>query len=172
LAGAVFGGVLGWRFGVGALPTWWLAVPLIIGWFAVPLIAADLAHHRLPDVFTFAAYPLLGGAIAVAAFNSGRPSIAVAAMLGVLGFGGVHGLAHAWSPNILGAGDVKLAGSLGAVLGALGWAAVAIAATVAAIITLLLALLRRSRRAPHGPGLLISTWLVATFPGPLLPGAG
>jgi leader peptidase (prepilin peptidase)/N-methyltransferase len=71
----------------------------------------------------------------------------------------------------MGGGDVKLAGSLGAVLGAVGWPAMAVAAVLAAAGTALLAVARRTNHAPHGPSLLAATWLIAAFPGPL-PGAG
>ena len=58
-----------------------------------------------------------------------------------------------------------LAGSLGAVLGALGWSALVVAAVLAAVVTASLAVGRRRAAAPHGPGLLLATWLVAAFPG-------
>ncbi|RSM37309.1 hypothetical protein DMA12_37090 [Amycolatopsis balhimycina DSM 5908] len=70
------------------------------------------------------------------------------------------------TPGSLGAGDVKLSGSLGAVLGAAGWAALAAAAALAALFTLAVAAARRhSGRVPHGPALLTATWLCAIFPG-------
>ncbi|MFD2400193.1 hypothetical protein ACFSVJ_30210 [Prauserella oleivorans] len=67
---------------------------------------------------------------------------------------------------------MKLAGSLGGVLGATGWPAVVVAACTAAVVTAVLALaaaLLRVRRwrdgVPHGPGLLLATCLVVVFPG-------
>jgi leader peptidase (prepilin peptidase)/N-methyltransferase len=147
------------------LPWWWLPVPLLLAWLAVPLAAADLARHRLPDALTLPAYPVLGLAVALAAACGPDPGLGLRAVLGVLLFGGAHAVVRVLAPAALGAGDVKLAGSLGAVLGALGWAALVVAAVLAAVITLLLALGRRRAVAPHGPGLLLATWLVAAFPG-------
>jgi leader peptidase (prepilin peptidase) / N-methyltransferase len=52
------------------------------------------------------------------------------------------------------------------VLGAVGWAALAVAAVLAALFTLAVAAVRRgSGRLPHGPALLTATWLCAIFPG-------
>ena len=147
------------------LPWWWLPVPLLLAWLAVPLAAADLARRRLPDALTLPAYPVLGLAVALAAAGGPDPGLGPRAVLGVLLFGGAHAVVRVLVPATLGAGDVKLAGSLGAVLGALGWVALVVAAVLAAVITLLLAVSRRRAVAPHGPGLLLATWLVAAFPG-------
>jgi leader peptidase (prepilin peptidase)/N-methyltransferase len=81
-----------------------------------------------------------------------------------------HVLVRLVSPSAMGAGDVKLAGSLGAVLGAVGWPALVVGAALAAGITGLLAAGSRAATVPHGPGLLASTWLVAAFPGGFAPG--
>jgi len=155
--------VLGWRVSAGLLPWWWVPVPLLLGWLAVPLAAADFARRRLPDALTLPAYPMLGLAVAFAAVVGADPGIGLRAVVGVLVFGGAHAVVHFVAPRALGAGDVKLAGSLGAVLGAVGWPALALAATLAAVGTLVVAVARRARSAPHGPGLLFATWLVAAF---------
>jgi leader peptidase (prepilin peptidase)/N-methyltransferase len=147
------------------MPSWWLPVPLLLTWFAVPLVAADLARRRLPDALTLPAYPALGVAVGLAAATGPDPGIGPRAVAGAVLFGGVHALVRWRAPHAMGGGDVKLAGSLGAVLGAVGWAALAVAATFAAIGTAALAMTTRSGSAPHGPGLLAATWLVAAFPG-------
>lgn len=145
-------------------------MPLVLGWFAVPLVAADLARRRLPDRLTLPAYPILGLTVALAAAIGPGPHLALRATAGAIAFGGVHLAVRLLAPRALGGGDVKLAGSLGAILGAVQWAALAVAATLAAVITAGIALATRSRAAPHGPGLLAATWLVAAFPGGHLPG--
>jgi leader peptidase (prepilin peptidase)/N-methyltransferase len=170
LAAAGLAAVLGWRAAVGLLPWWWVPVPLLLGWFAVPLVAADVRHHRLPDVLTLSAYPALGLALAVA--GTVDPGLALRSLAGVVVFGGAHALVRVLAPAALGGGDVKLAGSLGAVLGALGWPSLAVAAVLAGCCTALLAIGLRAGAAPHGPGLLAATWLVAAFPGGHLPAIG
>ncbi|GAB3142103.1 hypothetical protein GCM10027258_26150 [Amycolatopsis stemonae] len=143
----------------GAWPSWWLPVPLALTVVAVPLTLADLRHFRLPDVLTLPAYPLFGAAIGAAALGGGGPSLAVRAAVGALLFGAAHALVHRMAPGSLGAGDVKLSGSLGAVLGAAGWPTLVLAPLLAALFTLALAMahLARSRwarrRAPQAcPG--------------------
>jgi leader peptidase (prepilin peptidase)/N-methyltransferase len=165
--------LLGWRWLAGLLPAWWLPVPMLLAWFGVLLAAVDLAHRRLPDPLTFAAYPVLGGVIAVAAVVGPHAWLGVGALVGAVAFGGAHAVVHFLAPHSLGRGDVKLAGSLGAVLGALGWPALVLATVLASVITAGLAVfagrtgfrsVHGRRAAPHGPGLLVATWLMAAFP--------
>ncbi|MBK1788135.1 prepilin peptidase [Prauserella sp. ASG 168] len=164
--------VVAWRWSVSGMPGWWLPVPLVVTALAIPLALADLVHRRLPDVLTAPAYPLVGGALGVAAMAGPGGALAVRAVLAAVVFAGVHALVHAVAPAALGAGDVKLSGSVGGVLGATGWQALVIAACTAAVVTVVLAgaaALLRVRRwrggVPHGPGLLAATCLVALFPG-------
>ena len=161
-------GAICWRWQTGAWPPWWLPVPCLLTVFAVPLALADLRHRRLPDVLTLSAYPALATALAVAALTGGGPAPPVRALAGALVFGGAHALVHARAPASLGAGDVKLAGSLGGVLAAIGWATIPVAAFAAALLSGLWAACARRRRVPHGPSLLLATWLCAVFPGTTL----
>ncbi|GAB3563429.1 hypothetical protein GCM10027445_05790 [Amycolatopsis endophytica] len=123
----------------------WLPVPLVVTALAVPLVLADLRHRRLPDALTLPAYPLI-----VAVVPDPWTALAAAAV-----FGGLHLLVHVIAPRAMGAGDVKLAGALGAALGSVGWFALPVATVVAAFITALLGLTGRwTEGVPHGPGLL------------------
>jgi leader peptidase (prepilin peptidase) / N-methyltransferase len=164
LATGLLSAITTWQATTGHLPWWWLPIPLLLTWLAVPLAAADLTHHRLPNTFTLPAYPALGLAITLAATLGPHPDIAPRALAGAAIFGGIHALIRILAPTTLGAGDVKLAGSLGMILGALGWPALAAAAVLSAVSTLVIAAARRTTTAPHGPGLLLATWLLATFP--------
>lgn len=157
ISGAGLAAVVGWRV-VDGLPWAWAPVPLVLGALAVPLAAADLICRRLPDALTLAGYPLLGLAVVLA-----DPHATLRALAGLVVFGGAHLVVRAVAPAALGGGDVKLAGGLGIVLGALGWVDLALAATLAAVGTLVVAMVQRSRAAPHGPGLLAATWVLATL---------
>lgn len=152
-------GLVCWRWSAGAWPGRWLPVPCLLTAFAVPLALADLRHLRLPDVLTLPAYPAFATALALTG-----PAPAVRAVAGAALFGGVHLLIHLRAPDSLGAGDVKLAAPLGAVLAASGWAALPAAAVLAALFTTALACARRRHGVPHGPSLLLATWLCALFP--------
>jgi leader peptidase (prepilin peptidase)/N-methyltransferase len=140
LFAAMASAIVGWRLAVGGLPVWWFAVPLLLAWLAVPLAAVDLVARRLPNALTYAAYPILGTALTVAAVYGPDHSLAVRALVGGALFGAAHLTVRRVAPSALGGGDAKLAGSLGAVLGALGWQALILATALAATITLLLAL--------------------------------
>ncbi|HVW41501.1 MAG TPA: prepilin peptidase [Amycolatopsis sp.] len=150
----------------GGWSSWWLPVPLLVTALTVPLVAADLRHRRLPNALTLPAYPALGLALATAAVAGPGVGLLLRALAAGAAFGGLHLLVHALSRRSLGAGDVKLAGVLGAVLGAVSWVALPIAAALAAVVTVALAAVRRwPGGVPHGPGLLAAASLVAVFPG-------
>jgi leader peptidase (prepilin peptidase)/N-methyltransferase len=180
LAVAVLWAIVAARWFAGAAPDWWLPVPLLLSWLGVLLTVTDLAHRRLPDRLTLPAYPVAGVLLGIAAVLGPDPWLAARAVVGGLVFWGLHAAIHWSAPHALGRGDVKLSGSLGAVLGAAGPAALVFGAVLAALVTALLgaSLVRRlatgdvARGIPHGPGLLLATWLVAVFPGAGLVGGG
>lgn len=172
LGGALACGLVGIRFCAGGMPLWWVPVPVALVVLAVPLVAVDLLHRRLPDALTMPAYGVFAGALTIAATVSGDHALLTGACAGLVVFGGAHLGVHALSPSSLGAGDVKLAGCLGAVLGAIGWQAMMVAICLSALVTGSLTLLGATRPAlgwvtgvPHGPGLLAATWVVVLYPG-------
>ena len=154
----------GWVF--GASPGRWVPALLGLGWLAVAAGAVDIRHRRLPDALTIPAIPaalLMLVPLGWSAVLRGVGGAALAA--------GVYGTVHAVSPHALGAGDVKLAGSLGAVLAAGSWTAVLLAAVLSAVITVVLAVssavvsravVHRRTGVPHGPSMLAAAWLVST----------
>jgi leader peptidase (prepilin peptidase)/N-methyltransferase len=80
----------------------------------------------------------------------------------------VYGAVHLVAPAAMGAGDVKLAASLGAVLAGASWAALAGAAGLAAGLTGGAAVVAASHRpsigsVPHGPSMLAASWLVTVL---------
>lgn len=179
----------GWRAAVGGMPAGWLAVPLALAWFGVLLAATDLVCRRLPNALTLPAYPVMAGLLGVAAWCGPGVVLGVRAALGALLFGGAHAVVHLLAPRCLGAGDVKLAGVLGAVLAAVSWPALVLGAVLAALFTATYGAVRDAwwhrlgRRArgsaqlrydptlPHGPGLLAAAWLVALCAGVTTPGS-
>jgi leader peptidase (prepilin peptidase)/N-methyltransferase len=171
---ALLWAAVGWRVASGQLPASWLPVPLAVTWFAVLLAVVDLRHRRLPDALTLPAYPAIAAATVAAAALGDDWTIPVRAALGAAVFLTGHALVHLASPRSLGAGDVKLSGSVGAVLAAAGWPALAVAAVLAAVVTALLGVATRARRGdgiPHGPGLLAATCLFAVYPTTHVPGS-
>lgn len=172
--GAVGGGwgVTGVGWATGVLPGPWVPVLLGLGWLGAAAGAVDLVHRRLPDPLTLPALPvaiLLLAPLGPAAVLRGVAGAAVAV--------GAYAAVHLVVPGGMGAGDVKLAAPLGAVLAAVSWPAAALAAVLAAVLTaavaalgLLTRTLRRGAALPHGPSMLVAAWLVTT--GLVAAGAG
>lgn len=162
---------VGWRWWHG-LPTVWVPVPLVLSAVAVPLAAVDLVRLRLPDALTAAAAVAVAAVLGPVAVFAGHPWVFGHAVLGALVLTVGYMAARLPAPAGLGLGDVKLAATVGAVLGAVGWQAVVVGSLLAAVLTLLLAAVGRLARiaawrsgTPHGPGMLASAWLVCVFPG-------
>lgn len=137
----------------------WLAVTLALSWFAVLLTVTDLRHRRLPDVLTLPAYP-----VATLLLAAGGVDLALRALVGGVAFGLFHLTIRLASPRCIGGGDVKLAGPLGAILGAVSYQALPLALLLACAITLAIGLTRPHGGIPHGPGLVAATWMIAVFP--------
>ena len=103
----------------GARPE--LAAWMLLAPFGVLLATVDFGVHRLPDVLTL---PLAAAALAllgVAALLPEHGGSWTHALYGALALGGAYFVLFLISPNGMGFGDVKLALSLGAVLGWYGW---------------------------------------------------
>ncbi len=123
----------------------------VVAWFGVVLAAVDLRHHRLPDALTLP----FGVVALLSQFQKLGPALLSAAV-----FGGAHLVVRRWRPALMGGGDVKLAGGLGAVL---ALPTLLPAAILSSAVTLVLAVARRARAVPHGPGLLAATWVLTTL---------
>lgn len=154
----VVGGASAWSF--------W-AVLALAGWAtaAIPLAFIDLAVHRLPDRFTLPAAGWVLGWLGVAALTGDAGgawlrSLAAAAVCG-LGFATITLL---FGARGFGLGDAKLAVSIGALLGWLGWTALVaglllafLASGVVALALLATKRVNRQDSLPFGPFLVLGT---------------
>jgi leader peptidase (prepilin peptidase)/N-methyltransferase len=140
---------------------------LTFSWLAVMLTATDLLHGRLPDALTLSSYPIFAVLLMIAATTAPNPNLLIQAAIGATLFLFLHATVHYMAPQTLGGGDVKLSGTLGAILGAVSWLALTAALILASLITLCLRAISPTRwrdQTPHGPGLLAATWLLALLP--------
>jgi leader peptidase (prepilin peptidase)/N-methyltransferase len=162
VAGLLSGASL-WRFGFS-----WTSLPYIAyGVLSGVLIVIDARSKRLPNALTLPAIPVTAALLA-------GPAIAGegdGALLRAICAGTVLLLAylalHLISPAGLGPGDVKLAASMGMVLGWISWPALLWGAVlgfvIAALVSLALLAARRATRksdVPFGPSMLAGAWVV------------
>lgn len=103
----------------GARPE--LVVQLLIAPVAVLLATVDHRVHRLPDVLTLPLAVAAAALLGVASLLPGHDGSWSGALLGGAALGGFYLVLHLINPNGMGRGDVKLALSLGVVLGWYGW---------------------------------------------------
>ncbi len=160
-------GVLAWR--VGAYGRWSaLPATLLFAWLAVPLTWVDLDVHRLPDGLVLPGYPALAVLLLLATLGAqgGHWRGAVA---GGLGLGMLFVILAVLPGGGMGAGDVKLAGLAGLLLGWFGGAALLTGVTATFLIGGLLGgviLLRggsRRTRFAFGPALCLGTLVGVAF---------
>lgn len=133
----------------------WGAVVLV---WSVALAVTDLRERRLPDPLTLPAAPVVW----VWCIVDGRPW----ALAGALAWWALCAVPGKVSPRLrIGGGDAKLALSLGAVAAAVGgpvgwWIAVAASSGITLCLAVVPCTGQRGRRGlPHGPGMLLGTWL-------------
>jgi len=162
LAVAVGWAACGAGWALGLVPPPWVAVLVGLWWLVVAASVTDLVHRRLPDALVLPAFP---AALLLVAPLGGEAVLRAAT--GALLTVAAHAPWHLLAPRALGAGDVKLAAPLGAVLAAAAWPAPLLAAGLAAVFTggaaatvVVAARLRRRPRPAaiaHGPSMLAAT---------------
>ncbi|GAA1017107.1 A24 family peptidase [Nocardiopsis tropica] len=122
-----------------------------VAWCAA-LCWFDVRERRLPNALTV---PAALAAIAVALVLALGGATATAALTGSLLWTGIYLVAFVGRG--VGAGDVKLAPTLGAVLGGVaGVPAVIVALLGAQVLTLVWAAATRDRTVPHGPAMCVA----------------
>ena len=147
----------------------WVAA-LVAGFLAVVEAAAaiDLHHRIIPNRILYPSLAVFAVAVATL-WVAGRHVSLAGGALGLLAYGGGLLLVALISRQGMGMGDVKLAGLVGLVLGALGWKYVGVAAALAILAGGLIAigaLLRGARRKdvlPFGPSIALGALLSALF---------
>ncbi|MBW3578293.1 MAG: prepilin peptidase [Actinobacteria bacterium] len=156
--------------------TWALPAFLVIGWALVVATVIDLEHRIIPNKLTYRLTPVILALLVAAAALSGQWSdLRRAVLVGLALPGGMFLLSEIFrtlrGQAGMGMGDVKLAFSLGLVLGwlggwqvAIGLYATVIAAVVVAAILMAAGRARLASRIPFGPYLAIGT-LVAMLAG-------
>lgn len=165
-------GLHAWRYGLEGL----LLALLVFSWGAVVAAAIDLEHRIIPNRLTYALAPILAVLLAVATTVDGNWSdYRRAVIAGVAVPAVMLGLSEAFrvvrgQPGI-GMGDIKLAVSIGLVVGYLGgWQlvifayATVISAVVVVAVLLALGRARLATRIPYGPYLALGS-VVATLGG-------
>ena len=137
----------------------------------VALALIDLDVQRLPDALTLPSYAVVGALLVVAALAGEHDGDLLRAGIGALALGGFYFAVWFAYPAGMGFGDVKLAPTLGALLGWLGYGPLAVGAflgflygALAGVAVILFADGGRKTRVPFGPFMILGT-LTAVFVG-------
>lgn len=172
-ATAVLFAALAYRIGPEAhLPAF-----LYLGAIGVALALIDIDTLRLPDALTLPSIGVAAAALGAAAFVEGSFDDLLRAGIGALILGGFYFVVWFAYPVGMGFGDVKLAPTLGAYLGWLGYGVLAVGAFLGflfgAVVGLgIIGLTARGRKTkiPFGPFMIAGT-LTAVFCGQQLANA-
>ncbi|MEU9884119.1 A24 family peptidase [Sphaerisporangium sp. NPDC051011] len=155
---AVVCALVAWRFA----GSWELAAWLYAALAGCALAVIDWRTRRLPDAITLPSYPILAVLLVPTGHLAGG-------LLGGLALTGAYAIMWFVRPDALGFGDVKLAGLVGMLTGALGldaWLVGALAGQfLGALYAVTLLLTRRATAKTHfplGPFILLGA-LAATF---------
>jgi leader peptidase (prepilin peptidase)/N-methyltransferase len=116
-----------------AVESVWVAA-MVAPFLGVLLAAAliDSRHFIIPNHLVFPSLAVFGAAI-LALRLAGQPVNGRTAILGSLAYGGGLFVLHVIAPRGMGFGDVKFGFLVGMVMGALGWADVAVAVAAAVL---------------------------------------
>ena len=152
-----------------AASVWELAALAWLALIPVPLAFTDLAAHRLPDPLTAAAFTGTLAFLAAAALTGHQPGHLARAAIGAAALASYLVL-FLIRPGDMGPGDVKLAASIGLVVGWAGWRALLVGAlagfTLAAVYGGVLLATHRANRTgqlPLGPFILLGALAALSF---------
>lgn len=155
-----------------ASSAWELAGLAWLMLFLVPLVFVDVAVHRLPNPLTAAAFAGTAVFLTIAALAGGQPGHLTRAAIGAAALSGFYLVLFILRPEGIGLGDAKLAASVGAALGWIGWqtlvAGTFIAFVLAAVYGVALIALRRATRTSHlplGPFIAVGALAAIALPG-------
>ena len=157
----------GVRFGADAqLPAY-----LYLAAIGIALALIDLDTMRLPDVLTLPSYAVVALLLGVAVAVDGDSSAALRAGVGALALGGFYFAIWFAYPRGMGFGDVKLAPTLGAYLGWLGYGVLAVGAFLGFFLGAIIGVGviaftegGRKTKIPFGPFMIAGT-VIAVFWG-------
>jgi len=128
----------------------------------------DWRHRIIPNRLVYPAFLIAAGYLVIARL-AGAPIDLAGASIGCLAYGGGLFIVALIAPRGMGMGDVKLAGLVGLVLGALGLRYVGVASGVGiliggvAAIVALLAGARRKSGLPYGPWIALGAGVAVFF---------
>ncbi|MDN4482050.1 prepilin peptidase [Demequina sp. SYSU T0a273] len=150
--------VVVWAMGA----TWQALAVVALVYFGVVLSAIDLEHHRLPDRLTGAFAIVAGLCVLGVGVSAGSWEAPLRALVGAAALGLLYGVTFVVYPRGMGFGDVKLAPSIGAVLGVLGWAPLVVGAfaaflwgAIAGVVTMVRSGRRKGVGIPFGPWMFV-----------------
>ncbi|HSI92407.1 MAG TPA: A24 family peptidase [Jiangellaceae bacterium] len=147
---------------------------LLVATLGAAMAYVDVAEHRLPDWLTYPAFAGAAGLLAVAAASTGWTGYG-RAWLGALAMTAGFLVLALLRPGELGLGDVKLAASLGLLLGWIGWGQVLLGAFAAFLLgglysvgLLLTGRANRRSQIPFGPFMLAGALITVVWGAPVL----
>lgn len=156
LGGALDGGAAQWS--AAALLLLVLAGLAVVGTW---LVVVDLREHRLPGDIVRPAWAASAAGLIGTGLLAGQPARIIAMAIGAAALWGLYWLLRRSSSGALGAGDVRLAGLLGTVLGfdslwLLLWATVLafVLGGLAAVVVLVCERGDLQTRVPFGPAMI------------------
>jgi leader peptidase (prepilin peptidase) / N-methyltransferase len=147
---------------------------LLVAMLGAAMAYVDVAEHRLPDWLTYPAFAGAAGLLAVAAASTGWTDYG-RAWLGAFAMTAGFLVLALLRPGELGLGDVKLAASLGLLLGWMGWGEVLLGAFAAFLLgglysvgLLLTGRANRRSQIPFGPFMLAGALITIVWGAPVL----
>jgi leader peptidase (prepilin peptidase)/N-methyltransferase len=153
-----------------------ISAALLAPFLGVLVAAAliDLRHRIIPNRLVYPSLAVFGTAVALASLADGRLTL-LRAVLGLVAYGGGLLTIAIVARGGMGMGDVKLAGLIGLMLGALGWRYLGVAAAVTILssgvvaVGAVLAGMGRKHALPFGPFLAVGATVAALW-GPQVAG--